>query len=304
MKFNKAQTDLLWVAACLLLYVFLAFEFEFFEQIFHFTQSYERLQLDELLLALLILGMGLAWYSWRRSQEAKQEVQERIRSESKVQELLSHNSDLAQRLFTAQEDERRALARELHDEMGQTCTAIRTEAAVLAGGQLTPAAVLDSAQRIADSAQALSWLTRDLLQRLRPAVLDSMGLADALSIHCEQWQTSNGVVCTFESQALPAHLDDYVCVTIYRLLQESLTNVAKHANATRVEVQLSLLAPHGLALRVHDNGQGMHDPMAHHAGFGLLGMRERALSLGGRLHLQSALGQGFLVLVELPLEAK
>jgi two-component system sensor histidine kinase UhpB len=303
MKFKKAQTDLLWVVASLLVYLGLAIQYELSEQIHLFSQQYETLQLDEMPWALLILSLGLAWYSWRRSKDAQQEIQERIRSEAQVQELLSHNSDLAQRLFTAQEDERRALARDLHDEMGQTCTAIRTEAAVLVGGRLQPQEVLDSAQRIADGAHEISLLTRNLLRRLRPAVLDSMGLSDALSLHCEQWQEAHGIVCSFTSDALPAHVDDYVCVTLYRLLQESLTNVARHAKASRVEVQLTWRPQHGLSLRVHDNGSGMADPQANHAGFGLLGMRERVLSLGGRLHLHSAPGRGFAVLVELPLEA-
>lgn len=301
MKFTKAQTDLLWILSSLLAYLGLAFHFEFSEQIHQFSQTYESLQLDEIPWALLILSLGLAWYSWRRTKDAQQEIQERIRSEARVQELLSHNSDLAQRLFTAQEDERRALARELHDEMGQTCTAIRTEAAVLVGGRLQPKEVLDSAQRIADGAQAISLMTRNLLKRLRPAVLDSMGLKDALSAHCEQWQEGNGILCSFASDELPAHLDDYMCVTLYRLLQEGLTNVARHAHASRVEVQLTWHAQQGLSLRIHDNGRGMSDPQANHAGFGLLGMRERVLSLGGRLHLQSAPERGFLVLVELPL---
>jgi two-component system sensor histidine kinase UhpB len=250
-----------------------------------------------------VLSLGLAWFSWRRSSEAKQELQERIRAEQQVQELLTHNSDLAQRLFTAQEDERRALARDLHDEMGQTCTAIRTEAAVLAGGRLKPDEVLDSAQRIADAAQQVSLLTRNMLQRLRPAVLDSMGIADALLSLCEQWQESAGVPCHFQAEGLPDNLDDYVCVTLYRLLQESLTNVARHARASKVQVQLTWQHQQTLRLHIQDDGVGMADPEANHAGFGLLGMRERVSSLGGQLRLRSAPGQGFLVQAVLPLEA-
>jgi two-component system sensor histidine kinase UhpB len=300
MKSNKAFTDLLWVIACLLAYVFMAMQFEFSEHIEKFSQRYEPIQLDELPWALLVLSLGLTWYSWRRSQEAKLEIQERIRSELQVQELLSHNSDLAQRLFTAQEDERRALARELHDEMGQTCTAIRTEAAVLSGGKLKPDEALDSAQRIAEAAQQISLLTRNMLQRLRPAVLDSMGVTDALLTHCEQWQDNTGVRCNFSFDPVPDDLSDYVCVTLYRLLQESLTNVAKHAQATQVEVKLKS-EKHLLILTIQDNGCGMSNPNANHAGFGLLGMRERVSSLGGRLQLSSQRQQGFQVRAELPL---
>lgn len=304
MKLTTAQIDLLWVLALLLVYVMLAIHFEFSEHLEKFNHIYEPFQLDEMPWALLFLSMGLAWYSWRRSTEAQLEIQERIRSEQQIQELLTHNSDLAQRLFTAQEDERRALARELHDEMGQTCTAIRTEAAVLAGGRLNPEEVLDSAQRIADAAQQVSLLTRNMLQRLRPAVLDSMGIADALLSLCEQWQNSTAVPCDFHVKALPSDLDDYVCVTLYRLLQESLTNVARHAHASKVQVQLTWQHNQTLHFSVQDDGLGMADPEANHAGFGLLGMRERVSSLGGQLQLRSAPGLGFQVLVQLPLEAK
>jgi two-component system sensor histidine kinase UhpB len=303
MKLQKAQTDLLWTAALVLGFWLFAINYELSEHIILFSQGHEPLQLDELPWTLLVVSLGLAWYSWRRSSEAKQELQERIRAEQQVQELLTHNSDLAQRLFTAQEDERRALARDLHDEMGQTCTAIRTEVAVLAGGRLNPEEVLDSAQRIADSAQQVSLLTRNMLQRLRPAVLDSMGLADALSSLCDQWQESAGVPCAFNANELPVNLDDYVCVTLYRLVQESLTNVARHAHASKVQVQLTWQHKQTLRLSVQDDGVGMADPETNHAGFGLLGMRERVSSLGGQLLLRSAPGRGFQVQALLPLEA-
>ena len=163
--------------------------------------------------------------------------------------------------------------------------------------------MLDSAQRIADAAQQVSLLTRNMLQRLRPAVLDSMGIADALLSLCEQWQESAGVPCHFQAEGLPDNLDDYVCVTLYRLLQESLTNVARHARASKVQVQLTWQHQQTLRLHIQDDGVGMADPEANHAGFGLLGMRERVSSLGGQLFLQSAPGRGFQVQAVLPLEA-
>ena len=302
MKFKRAQSDLLWVMACFVVFWTWATQVELSERIATFSTGYEFLQLDEWPLALVVLSLGLAWYSWRRSLDAQLEIQERIRSELRVQELLTHNSDLAQRLFSAQEDERRALARELHDEMGQTCTAIRTEAALLATGKLPSAEVLDTAKRIATSAQQISQLTRNMLHRLRPMALDSMGLTDALQALCEQWQSTSAVVCDFQSDVLPTVMDDYVCVTIYRLVQESLTNVARHAQASQVHVSLRYKPDHTLHLTIQDNGRGMPDPEGHHAGFGLLGMRERVLSLGGHLSLTSQAGQGMKVVVRLKLE--
>ncbi|NBS77664.1 MAG: two-component sensor histidine kinase, partial [Betaproteobacteria bacterium] len=130
MKFTKIHKDLFLVLMLVLVFVGVATLTELQEQVALFSQNYEALQLDELPLTLLVLSLGLWWFAWRRTQEAHAQLQERSRSELKVQELLQHNSDLLQRLFTAEEDERLALARELHDEMGQTSTAIRTEVAV------------------------------------------------------------------------------------------------------------------------------------------------------------------------------
>jgi len=302
MKFKRAHSDLLAVALLVALFWLMATQYELSEQLSIFSKLYEPLQLDELPWTLLILSLGLAWFSWRRSTEAQMEIQERIQSELKVQDLLTHNSDLAQRLFSAQEDERRALARELHDEMGQTCTAIRTEAAMLSAGKLQPNDVLDAAKRIATSAQQISQLTRNMLLQLRPIALDSMGLQEALQALCEQWQVSTGVGCVFQSDPLPSDIDDYVSVTIYRLVQESLTNVARHANATQVNVSLRCSVDGHVNLNIEDNGQGMLDPQANHAGFGLLGMRERSSSLGGQLKLTSKPGQGLQIQVQLKLE--
>lgn len=300
MNLKRAQKDLLWVLLAVAIFWLYAVNFEWAESVTVYTRGHEPLQLDEVPWALLVLSLGLTWYSWRRTRDAQREVQERIRSEHKVQELLSHNSDLAQRLFSAQEDERRALARDLHDEMGQTCTAIRTEAAVLSMGKLSFDEVMASAQRISASAQQVSQMTRNMLQRLRPAVLDSMGLFDAIESLCAQWQVSSGVQCQFQADALLTDTNDYLNVTVYRLVQEGLTNVARHAQASQVIVRISQSDSGDLHLVMHDNGIGMFDVHANHAGFGLLGMRERVASLGGQLQLESTLGQGLKVSVWLP----
>ena len=152
MKFKQIHKDLLLVLTLVLVFAGVATITELQEQVALFSQNYEALQLDELPLTLLVLSLGLWWFAWRRTQEAHAQLQERSRSELKVQELLQHNSDLLQRLFTAEEDERLALARELHDEMGQTCTAIRTEAAVPGMGKMDAQGIGQCAQRIAQSA--------------------------------------------------------------------------------------------------------------------------------------------------------
>ena len=302
MKFTKIQKDLLLVLILVLAFAGVATLTELQEQVALFSQNYEALQLDELPLTLLVLSLGLWWFAWRRTQEAHAQLQERSRSELKVQELLQHKSDLLQRLYTAKEDERLALARELHDEMGQTSTAIRTEVAVLQRiGRLHPEAD-ESVKRIAESAQHLSQMTRQMLHRLRPPALDSMGLEQALMSLCDNWQNSTQNVCELKTSALPEGLNDYACVTVYRIVQEALTNVTRHANANHVRVELTL-DTQGLNLNIEDDGQGMADTQAVHQGFGLLGMQERVASVAGRLSISSKLGQGVRLAIQIPKES-
>ena len=303
MKFKQIHKDLSLVLIVVLVFAGVATITELQEQVALFSQNYEAVQLDELPLTLLVLSLGLWWFAWRRSQEAHAELQERISSELKVQELLQHKSDLLQRIYTAKEDERLALARELHDDMGQTSTAIRTEVAVLQRiGRLHPDAEA-SVKRISESAQHLSQMTRQMLHRLRPPALDSMGLEQALIALCEVWQNSNQKsLCEFNASALPEGLNDYACVTVYRIVQEALTNVTRHAHAKHVRVQLTLDSQ-GLNLNIEDDGRGMADTQAVHPGFGLLGMQERVASVAGRLSISSKLGQGLRLAIQIPKES-
>ena len=303
MKFKQIHKDLSLVLIVVLVFAGVATITELQEQVALFSQNYEAVQLDELPLTLLVLSLGLWWFAWRRSQEAHAQLQERISSEHKVQELLQHKSDLLQRLYTAKEDERLALARELHDDMGQTSTAIRTEVAVLQRiGRLHPEADA-SVKRISESAQHLSQMTRQMLHRLRPPALDSMGLEQALIALCEVWQNSNQKsLCEFNASALPEGLNDYACVTVYRIVQEALTNVTRHANAKHVKVQLTLYEQ-GLHLNIEDDGRGMADTQAVHQGFGLLGMQERVASVAGSLSISSKLGQGVRLAIQIPKES-
>ena len=303
MKFKQIHKDLSLVLIVVLVFAGVATITELQEQVALFSQNYEALQLDELPLTLLVLSLGLWWFAWRRSQEAHAQLQERISSEHKVQELLQHKSDLLQRLYTAKEDERLALARELHDDMGQTSTAIRTEVAVLQRiGRLHPEAD-ESVKRIGESAQHLSQMTRQMLHRLRPPALDSMGLEQALIALCEVWQNSNQKsLCEFNASALPEGLNDYACVTVYRIVQEALTNVTRHAHAKHVRVQLTLDSQ-GLNLNIEDDGRGMADTQAVHPGFGLLGMQERVASVAGSLSISSKLGQGLRLAIQIPRES-
>lgn len=296
--------DLALIAVSVVGFFMFSAYFELSERIANFAQNYERWQVDELPLTLLVLSLCFAWFAFRRTGEALVALTERTRAQEQVNELLAHNRELSQRLILVQENERRALARELHDEVGQNCTAIRAEASFILNSPLT-ASVATSAQRISQAAETLHAMVQDILRRLRPVALDSLGLESALQELCETWEEQTGVDCAFFPSDVPACLHDSTAIAIFRLVQEALTNVTRHAAATQVRITLQPVAtpagaPARLALTIQDDGRGMTRNDGPHAGFGIIGMRERVAALQGNIEFFSEPGCGLCIAVELP----
>lgn len=305
------RTDLWMVAAAALLCFAVSSALDLHEMLVAWLARYERWQADELPLSIGVLAVGLAWYALRRKRELQVELALREQAERRASELLAHNRELAQQLISVQESERRALARELHDELGQRCSALLVETVGLrqaARGEA--AALLPAASRAHMAAQGVYQLVGDLLRRLRPAHLDALGLLAALQELCESWELRSGVACVFHHEGLQGEvggkprdeLSDEIEITIYRIVQESLTNVGKHALATRVHVMLKRPAPDELLLSIEDDGCGM-DTRAATRGLGLLGAAERAAAVDGELQVLSQPGAGLRVTARLPLPA-
>lgn len=186
----------------------------------------------------------------------------------------------------AQEQERQRLAQDLHDEVNQALTAIllRLEAT----SQDAPPELRDelrATKRLA--AQAMEELLR-LARRLRPAVLDDHGLMPALHTQVRDFSEQTGISASFHPQGAPTRLSPEQQLAIYRVTQEGLSNIARHASARRVKVELSFVGR--TVLRISDDGRGFSEPRA--GGSGLGGMRERALLAGGHLSVWSGDGSG------------
>lgn len=294
------RTDLWRVLAATLASYALASAFELHERLAGWLAGYERWQADELPLSFTVLASGLAWYAWRRRRDALAELQLRTQAQAHADGLLAHNRELARQLIMLQENERVALARELHDELGQSCSALRVETAYLQ--RCAPedrAGMLAAAARADAAAQALYSGVRGLLRRLRPASLDTLGLVPALQELVQAWSRRSGVGCIFTHEG-PLHtLGADVDITVYRVAQEALNNVLQHAGADAVRMVLAHSEIDGLHLSVHDNGRGM-DVAAATRGLGLLGASERAAAQGGTLTLHSAPGAGVLLRLCLP----
>lgn len=278
-----ARRDMAWVGAATLAAFVLGSLGQWREKLAGVLERYEAWQADELPLALLVMTLGLAVLLWRRHREAAR--------------LLRQNRELARQLIGVQERERQAIARELHDELAQHCTAIRIEAAVAQRCTALADAVA-AAQRAGASAESLQRGVRRLLRQLRPADLDALGLGAALRVLCAQraWP-----VCRFTGEPGPG-FGEAVDMAVYRVAQEALSNALRHAHATAVAVQLTAL-PGAVQLSVQDDGLGF-DAAAQTAGLGLLGARERAAALGGRLTVDSAPGKGTRVTLWLPAGAR
>lgn len=210
---------------------------------------------------------------------------------------------LSAELIRVRENERRVIARELHDEIGQLLTAAKYELAVAQnvvdehGG---PADVLDDARPIVERAlQAV----RDLSHILHPAVLDDLGLSAAVDLHIKEFRRRHAIAVELAESGMDARVPRAVESAAYRIVQEALTNIAKHAHATSCRVSLVRLA-RGVMVVVGDNGVGFDAGAMRGAqpdrGLGLVSMRERALQLGGSLVVESAPGQGTRVVAELP----
>jgi signal transduction histidine kinase len=195
---------------------------------------------------------------------------------------------LTRLLLRSQEDERRRIARELHDEAGQLLTAVKIELD------------LEGRREASDMVGHALSQVRDLSNLLRPAVLDDLGLLPALRALTEDFTRRARIEATLESPENVPALSADAEVALYRVVQEALTNVARHAGARRVNVRLEL-EPRWVRLHVEDDGQGPSGEITPH--LGLLGMRERVTALGGTLTVQSAPGAGLRLEATIPLEA-
>jgi len=244
-------------------------------------------------LILFILWVLLAWL-WARS-EAKREL-----TWLRLQEVSDKKRQLLRNMLHMQESERHTLARALHDEMGQALTSIQAYAASI-GGQKNAENIENAVQyahQIRDITSQLQQMVRHRLHDLRPSSLDRLGLCAALEDMLGEFGQRESISCEFACQDDIPELNDEQRIQLYRIVQESLTNVSKYAHAEHVSVRLSMRQRY-LHLHIEDDGCGVAN--IEERGFGLLGMRERAELLNGHIEFQSRQGKGMAIDVEIPL---
>ena len=303
------------VACATAIMAILCVQFDFSEALRRWTAPWERFQLDELPAVLVVLAAGLAWLAARRYGEAGRELRRREIAELQLEAALTDNRRLSQQYVLLQEAERKRLARELHDELGQYLNVIKLDAVAfregLAHGSSGHTAGLhERAEAIIANCNHIHGALTSLIRQLRPVGLDELGLAAALE-HCvDTWRPRLPEVRL--DLNLAGELDDLteaVTLTVYRVLQEGLNNVAKHARARRVVMEVERTSepgrPMGQLIRVTiaDDGVGM-DTNSPTQGLGLIGMRERVAALAGRLDVTSEPGKGLELRVRIPVDVR
>jgi glucose-6-phosphate-specific signal transduction histidine kinase len=233
-------------------------------------------------------------------------VAERKKAEDDARTLLEEKRFLAQKCMAVQEEERRYLARELHDELGQCITAIQADAAIiqdLSGPCDTR--LKASAGAIQGVSSRIYEVVHSLMLRYRPGVLDDLGLVETIRDEVNAWQARQpDTVYTLNFSGHLNALGEDLNMCVYRIIQECLTNIAKYARATSVHIGISIMrtgSTQQLRVEVQDNGSGF-DPYASSGGFGLIGMRERVEAKQGKFSLSTMPGSGTRITVVLPLD--
>ncbi|HYL80615.1 MAG TPA: PAS domain S-box protein, partial [Candidatus Acidoferrum sp.] len=230
------------------------------------------------------------------------DITQRQQAEAALRASREQLRALAGHLQSVREEERTRIAREIHDELGQVLTGLRMDLTRLARRlPAEQAAVRNDMQAMLALVDSSIQAVRRIATDLRPGVLDDLGRVAALEWQAQEFQERTGTPCQFTADRIELAPDPEVGTAVFRICQETLTNVARHAEASQVTVRLKEEARF-LVLTVADNGRGIPDHgLANRASLGLLGMRERARLLGGKVSIEGRAGEGTTVSVQIPL---
>lgn len=256
---------------------------------------------------LMMLGLGVllsvlvALASIRRSENLERQAEKHY---AEVEQARGEMQQLSARLIEVEEEGRRRLSRELHDEIGQSLALLQIEVSHAQAVQDQPAALGERLRRARALAERTLQTTRNMSVLLRPTLLDDLGLVPALQFQIEDFLRRSEIACEFAEENVSDYLPDSVKTCVYRVVQEALHNCEKHARASKVQVAVRQM-PEFLLAEVQDDGQGFQvnekGRPSKTGGLGLLGMRERAANLGGSLVIDSAPGRGTRIALRIPI---
>ncbi|HKJ38438.1 MAG TPA: response regulator [Anaerolineales bacterium] len=236
----------------------------------------------------------------------RQELSARVRTITRLNRyhtLMEQRENLrqmAERVITAQEEERQHISRELHDDLGQALTTHMLSLRNLQNDLTDPTeAIFEQVQALYDQTFEILGKIRSLAHDLRPPVLDTLGLKDSMQTYCAEFSRRTQLPVTFEVDEGFPILPDIYNITLYRVLQEALTNIVKHAEATQVWADLTV-EDKAISLTIQDNGHGFEVGKVQFKGIGLTGLHERMTLAGGKFNVSSSRVRGTIVLAQFP----
>ena len=238
------------------------------------------------------------------------DISEQKRAEAQLRNSREQLRALSRRMQNAREKERRRIAREVHDEVGQALTGLKMDVAWL-GKQLVEQGDADWNPKFLSKIESMSGVieatmhvVRKIATELRPSVLDALGLVPTIEWQGQEFQNRTGIRCSVRVAAAGLKTKPEISTAIFRILQEILGNVARHAKASAVKIDVKEKPP-SLILEVRDNGRGIKDlEICAPDSLGLLGIRERALAFGGEVKIRGAAGKGTTITVYVPRAAE
>ncbi len=240
-----------------------------------------------------------------RLEGTTQDITERTKNEEELKKNATQLQQLNAHLQTIREEERNRIGREIHDELGQQLTAVKMDISWI-GKNIAPAdvPVMNKLKNVIQLLDESNMAIRRILTELMPAVLDEHGLVVALQWHSRQFARSTGIAISFNADDLELKLDEALSTCIFRVYQESLTNIARYAQAKHVVSSVKQIEDM-IELLIEDDGTGFEaDAVTRNGGFGILGMRERVRALNGSFILTSAVGKGTRVQVLMPKQSE
>ncbi|OGW24577.1 MAG: hypothetical protein A3K09_05305 [Nitrospinae bacterium RIFCSPLOWO2_12_FULL_47_7] len=281
-------------------------------------EDLRRFRAIQIILLLLLVVMfaireiafsRFEWFRERNFQDLQTtneklecEIQERRRAEAELILTGERLRNLSNQLQTIRESEKTRIAREVHDELGQTITALKMELVCLEGdiGRNDQESLTNRAREMRTLIDSIFTSVQRIVTELRPQILDVLGLCDAMDWQAMEYEKRTGIHCRLSLQREEIKLDSELSTTFFRIFQETLTNVARHANATRVDISFREENNH-LVYKIKDNGKGMDENQVNtRKSIGLLGIRERVLSWNGETRIASSPGEGTAITVIIP----
>ncbi len=240
--------------------------------------------------------------------EANAKLQGEIENRNRLEETLRDSQlrlrNLSAALQSLREEERKAIAREIHDELGQVLASVQMGVSLLAEQYLDHRNLVTKVKEMEGLIEGAIKSVQRISSELRPVMLDVLGLADAMDWQGQEFQRRTGISCQVNVLLLEKSVHPDIAIALYRILQESLTNVQRHSGATQVKVLL-LQRPQRYSLTIQDNGRGIsREEASSPSSIGLIGLRERVFLLGGRIRICGVPKQGTALLVRVPVPSQ